>query len=463
MPDDDQTQSDNDQTQSDNNTPVQASSDQTSIPNDQNPNIPPDANTPSQGVVAESVGQQPQSFDLQGPTTPQETRQYLAKESADWANDLQNQHITPKTYNSLFENQDTLGKVSTIFSLIAGGMGAGLTGGPNTGLQMMDNVIKNDLQAQMQSKQNAQNFIRLNQEHQLQQVQQGLYGAQTDLAKNQAAMFGTQLGNIQMNQVVLHHLSQQVQQAASAANADPTNSQKAQQAQQMQQAFGIISQGMNNENSSVADRAAGMMSLINSANPQAAAAQQQSKMPENPQGVDINRLQQLSAVGKLAPNTPGVLNPQDAASANSEAQQVLVNRQLLNMYRNTYSDLNNSYLAGKWNPTDYETKTELVADQMAHQLGLGHDDKEKVKSVLFPSATDFGTTRADKFKQGQEDFQVREAGTPTLDRYGLKSPIQIQPLAGQAPQQSQGLQEGQTGKTKDGRSVVVKNGKWVPQ
>ena len=116
--------------------------------------------------------QAPQSVSTnpdQGAPAQQDADRHM-REAAAWANDIDNGHITPKTYNDLFHyNSDgseksTLGKVGQLFGLLVAGAGAGLTHQPNAVLQMMDNQIKNDLEAQKQSKSDATNYLRLNQQ-----------------------------------------------------------------------------------------------------------------------------------------------------------------------------------------------------------------------------------------------------------------------------------------------------------
>lgn len=88
----------------------------------------------------------------------------FGQQAAAYEQDLQNGHITPETYSSLFGKKDTLGKIGTLFGLMLSGAGSGITGQPNAVLQMMNNEINNDLEAQKNSKLNAQNFLRINQE-----------------------------------------------------------------------------------------------------------------------------------------------------------------------------------------------------------------------------------------------------------------------------------------------------------
>lgn len=88
----------------------------------------------------------------QQPQNPPSAQEMTAQDLA-WDNDLKNGHITPETYQQLFDSKSTLGKIGTLFGLMVGG-------GPSTNAayQMMTNEIQNDLHAQQQSKSNALNY-----------------------------------------------------------------------------------------------------------------------------------------------------------------------------------------------------------------------------------------------------------------------------------------------------------------
>lgn len=105
------------------------------------------------------------------PNSPAGVKQGLTAEDAAWQHDLSNGHVTPETYSSLFAKKDTLGKIGTVFGMLLSGAGSGLSHQPNALMQIMDNEIKNDLNAQIQSKNNANTFIGLNQQHQVQLAQ----------------------------------------------------------------------------------------------------------------------------------------------------------------------------------------------------------------------------------------------------------------------------------------------------
>ena len=134
-------------------TPAQSPQPQTGIPQAPGQTMVQDAQQQAQGYAPVNA-------------TQQQAQEYQT-EAVKFAQDIASGHITPETYHSLFAKKDTLGKIGTLFGLMVGGAGAGLTHSANPVLSMMDKQIANDLEAQKTSKVNAQNFLRLNQANEL--------------------------------------------------------------------------------------------------------------------------------------------------------------------------------------------------------------------------------------------------------------------------------------------------------
>ncbi len=114
------------------------------------------------------------------------------------AQDLATGHITPKTYNDLFEDKSTLGKLGTVFGLLVGGMGSGLAHQPNALMAMMDKTIERDLDAQKASATNRQNFYKIRQQQALNDASNRLMKAQADTAElgNVATRYGLKSAGI---------------------------------------------------------------------------------------------------------------------------------------------------------------------------------------------------------------------------------------------------------------------------
>lgn len=142
------------------------------------------------------------------PLLPEETpEEHYAKEVA-FQQDLANRHIAPETYKSLFAKKDTLGKIGTIFGLLVSGAGAGLTHSPNAVLEMMNKEIDRDLDAQKNSKANANTFLKTQIDHDLAQSQM-LYQTnqnaktQQDIAASRAANAGLGQKNEAINKATV--------------------------------------------------------------------------------------------------------------------------------------------------------------------------------------------------------------------------------------------------------------------
>lgn len=170
---------------------------------------------------------------------------YSAQDKA-FENDLNNGHITPQTYGDLFAKKSTLGKIGMIFGMMASGAGSGLSGQPNAMLTMMNNEIQNDLEAQKQSKANAQNLIKLNQQHLMNEAQVGMTGAQTNLSQAEANTKAINMANMQMNRMALDKMTDDMEKL-------PVGSPQRAQAQQ---ALALMYNAVNNENFNIASRAA---------------------------------------------------------------------------------------------------------------------------------------------------------------------------------------------------------------
>jgi hypothetical protein len=112
---------------------------------------------------------------------------HMDMEDAAFKQDLVNGHIEPKTYNSLFANMKTPEKIGTLFGLLIGGAGAGLSHQPNALLGLMQKQIDNDLDAQKQSKTNAQNFLRLSLAHEMNQANIRNLDTETNIKAQAAA------------------------------------------------------------------------------------------------------------------------------------------------------------------------------------------------------------------------------------------------------------------------------------
>ena len=141
---------------------------------EQNPVMPVAQVTPMESMPAPQPStfqpadlSQPEPKSVSAKITPQEKM----AEHVSYATDLANGHIAPKTYNELFADKSTLGKIGTLFGLMLSGAGSGLSHQPNMLMEMMNKEIERDFERQKQEKEGARNFLSVQYQHNLQQAQ----------------------------------------------------------------------------------------------------------------------------------------------------------------------------------------------------------------------------------------------------------------------------------------------------
>ena len=140
--------------------------------------------------------------------------------------------------------------------------------------------------------------------------------------------------------------------------------------------------------------------------------------------VNYNRLNVLQKTG--------LMPAADVSEATKEAEKVSETRAVRSYYNRTYQDLHNKFLAGALTPSDRASVIWTIAGKLQHATAgrFNLEDAKKQAEAMYPVGGDWDSTRVDKLKNGNELFDTLEAGTPTLDRYQLKNPIQ---KAAQAP------------------------------
>lgn len=134
-------------------------------------------------------------------------------EDAKWGQDLTNGHITPETYRGMFEKKSTMGKIGTILGVMLSGAGSGLSHQPNMALEMMNNEIKNDLDAQTKSKENAKNYYNLNLQHELNKADIALKAQQEKGAVANTALTKAQIDRAHIDNAKAKALNQMIMSA----------------------------------------------------------------------------------------------------------------------------------------------------------------------------------------------------------------------------------------------------------
>jgi len=179
-------------------------------------------------------------------------QQELMNETNAFHQDLVNGHIDPKTMHDLMWKDDkgndksTLSKIGTVFGMMLAGAGSGLSHQPNAMLALMQKQIDNDLDAQKQSKVNAINYLRMNQQNEMNKANIRLTNANANNMNLEANQKAYALARSQMQIASFHKIMQDT------ANLPP-GSDARNKAEAM---MPLLFQSMNNENSNIIDRAA---------------------------------------------------------------------------------------------------------------------------------------------------------------------------------------------------------------
>lgn len=389
------------------------------------------------------------------PTVPPPiTGQDGKKEDQNFQMDLDVGNITPLTYRDL-AGKDFLGRMGTLFGLIIGGAGAGLSHQPNALLEMMNKEIANNLEAQKASASNKQNLYKLNLEHQLNNAQitkmqkeGNLTDAQATALTQEAKMKATIFTQMQLGRISLHDLVQKT-------NAAPIGSPER---TAMEQQLAVIYPKLNEQNSNLADQMA------------AASALGRAAFGQGTNG-DENTFQQQQAIlrisgqgqladDKAARHIPGVSGQASIPITPADRDAIRDGMQFQNQLQR-FQDWTKNH-SGDLNPSEINEGTALAANLQG----------------FYRKVTDGGV-----YKAGEQDFIgkiIKSDPTeffnsirvmPQLKAVQTDSAAQLdQYLKSLGFQGYQGTQQASSGKASStqegtkgtymGKPVTFKSGKW---
>lgn len=244
-------------------------------PAPQVPAVAPQATAPEVAAPAPEPQQQPEQPapqpQQQAPSqvtqrTPQEVVQAYKgerdEEAAKLFQDTLQGHIQPKTYEQLFEDKSTLGKIGSLFGLLVSGAGSGLAHQPNMVMEMMNKEIERDLEAQKKSAENAQNLYQLNIQKELNAANITRAEAETKGIWKDVERKALENSKTQMELFAMHSLM-------SKANLLPPGKEKMAADQTVSGIQSTVAQGIDHRNQRAAEqdalRALGYMGLVKGA------------------------------------------------------------------------------------------------------------------------------------------------------------------------------------------------------
>lgn len=448
------------------------------------PPVEPDASAPPTEAPATSDTYAPpapnREPDASPPPAPaprrSPTAQELNAEDQEFARDMEKGHITPETTSSLFAKKDTLGKIGTLFGLLVSGFGSGLAGQPNAVMQMMQNEINNDLEAQKQTNNNARNWYHLSLQHEMQKANIERTGVEneytrahtgkipSEVERTKAETYGKKIQN-EKDKMILKELGGNVpeMEAANASMYAGTAAQNKMSLTAVQQMYDIasrMSEGPDKQKAlaMLKDQITpAVVAQIGQTNQKSALvggmrnqmAQQQKGADDAPATVDSRRILDVARRNDFIKSNGGIprgFTSDQASKAMDEGAVVDKNRRAYKIWHDSYEHLDKKFLGGQLNPENYSSiKAGMVTQLM--QSGVTKDEAHDLASAMTPGYKDFGETRETKAAQGYEHFLTAESGTKYLDSVpGLKpkfpAPPQVQKKKGSGS-------TGSFGETKD--------------
>lgn len=420
---------------------------------------------PPENVPDSAVMQPPPSGEMGPPAPP--VSEDMAQKQKDWEFDLKNQHITPKTYSNLFANTSTLGKIGLFFAALVGGAGAGLSHQPNALFDMMDRTIDNDLKAQMKSKENAQNFLRITQQHEMNDAQIAQLAKQGHLTDAQVKMMQKETEIKSFGLAKAYALQSGYQSLLDKINKMPPGPER----QKYENAAGLVYQKMGDQLVNINAQVEGAINMnkalfgdqgAGGENPEQQFQQQQrGRMMLGPEGQGAAKyLEEHRIPGVKGSSSTSVDKADREKMRNMKEFDDTVQR--VREWAKKHSGLFNQLNVADRN---YGI-TQLTNLQSLYREGQGMGQLKGFDIPLLEK--EIGTnpmhvfnsiTNDPKLKAAQDANQskmrqmTKSLGLPDQ---GAKSAAS----ARSAAPKSSGLKEGQTGKSASGKSIVVKDGKW---
>ena len=281
-------------------------------------------------------------------------QQELLNETNAFHQDLVNGHIGPKTMHDLMwkdekgNDKSTLGKIGTIFGMLLAGAGSGLSHQPNALLALMQKQIDNDLDAQKTSKTNAINYLRMNQQNEMNKANIRLTNANANNMNLEANQKAYGLARMQMNRAALKKLTDDV------SNLPPGSPNR----QKAEAALPLLFQSINNADYDISSRAAAAATM-------ARGQQQAANGNEGAYQGQQNALR-WGGMGQMADvndqrHIPGIQG-QASGPVDQNIRQELYNMNVLDAKGKDLLNFAKQH-AGTWNP-----QTRSQAEQKLEEL-----------------------------------------------------------------------------------------------
>lgn len=335
--------------------------------------------------------------------------------------DIQNNHINPRHYQ---ENMTSGDKVRAAIGLIAGGMGAGLTHGPNLAAQYLNSQIDRDISAQQNNQGNRMTLL-----HAYQQQYQNHNSAMMMTKATLQSLYGSQLAQAADNAATPQARATMLKEAG---DLQMKSADLVKQATMMR----FMTQGMGGRGQE---------------DPEAAFRQsQQFLMLTNP----------ALAKSRAEAHIPGIGDAPAGTVIPNEVKQQIVAHKTVNDLMNMSLDFSKNH-AGTLNPAERAQASSIQGQLIGAVKQAQHDgvykpsEAEYLISQIGGSPASFlaSFSSVPKIKELQQIKQ--HEFNNLLSTYGF--PQQQLPKGGEGNQH-----EGKIAEDAKGNRVIMKNGRWIP-
>lgn len=447
-------------------------------------------------ITPSSYTPTPQPPQVQMAAMPIKAPQEDMDEHVKFATDIANGLIHPKTYSQLYGEQNTLGKIGTLFGLMLSGAGSGLTHQPNMVMEMMNKEIDRDFEKQKANKEGARNFLSIQYAHDLQEAQAASQNVHTqnEAIEGMGKAAGTAnflkgsgyqgTENILPEYIKQAHMSMTPYRAKAKAIVTAADF--------------LDKKTMNNpqanamvKNTVIPQATAFAGKLLDEGHAKAgevlAKGQQASSQNRGRQFVvDEDKLSNAIRLGQSTPqglaHPRGAINPQDVPTIQREKAEIANNRDGAYSWDDSFKKLAGANfagqapgvsaavtgvgsllgsLAGPWGAgvggalahtagaltqDSFERERNIEKEALMNRLGSGLSDEAKQKLInsVLPTWNDTPESMARAHKKGVEHFRDLESKlSPTLDTYsnqipGLKAPFPGLSFSAKKPEKKKG-------------------------
>lgn len=360
------------------------------------PSAPMAAPAPAPMAAPEAMPQQAAMPQQQIPYSAQ-----INQEIGNFAQDLGERRINPKTYKDFYANKDTPGKLGSLLALAVGGFGAGLARQQPFILEMMKKEIDKDYDAQKQNEANRLSWYNAGIEHEYKKslASKNFSSSMADIAqatKTNVDTYGNALG-YGLNAVYSIEALQNV------IDTMPQGSAQQQMATQfLNQQFVPYMMKYVNQNSVEAENKSNLINSMQKMKPSAPMKIDQ----DGPVDYDkYNKIKQMTHQASVMQKPgPGGLTTAQLPQLDAEIAKVQHIRAIYEQYDKNYKELVSKFGAGDLTPEQKRSYINTIIGPIANMVDANTEQaRAQLSNSIFPNKGDVNSY--EKHENGIKIFE----------------------------------------------------------